>query len=83
MVDMKIGIIGAGGRMGQACIRQVTGRSWEDHGEITGRSHLAEAAGHLAVPQLGTALVACTVKCSQTLNLGTVWLQRRGLSVGL
>jgi 4-hydroxy-tetrahydrodipicolinate reductase len=24
MVDMKIGIIGAGGRMGQACIRQVT-----------------------------------------------------------
>ena len=24
MTDMKIGIIGAGGRMGQACIRQVT-----------------------------------------------------------
>ena len=24
MADMKIGIIGAGGRMGQACIRQVT-----------------------------------------------------------
>ena len=60
MADMKIGIIGAGGRMGQACIRQVT--DTEGCGvvaacDIAGSALIGQDAGNIAgVERLGVAV---------------------------
>jgi 4-hydroxy-tetrahydrodipicolinate reductase len=51
MTDMKIGIIGAGGRMGQACIRQVTetsGCSVVAASDIAGSPAIGNDAGEAA-----------------------------------
>ena len=60
MADMKIGIIGAGGRMGQACIRQVTetdGCMITAASDISGSSLIGGDAGEAAgVGALGIAI---------------------------
>ena len=51
MADMKIGIIGAGGRMGQACIRQVTdtvGCAVIAASDIAGSALIGQDAGDVA-----------------------------------
>ena len=61
MADMKIGIIGAGGRMGQACIRQVTetdGCSVVAAADMSGSPLIGQDAGEAA--GAGTLGVAVT-----------------------
>ncbi|MGZ0246550.1 MAG: 4-hydroxy-tetrahydrodipicolinate reductase, partial [Alphaproteobacteria bacterium] len=74
MADMKIGIIGAGGRMGQACIRQVTdtdGCAIVAASDIRGSALIGQDAGDAAgAGTLGVAVTddaAAVVAASDTI----------------
>ena len=64
--DMKIGIVGAAGRMGQMCVRQVSewqGCSVSGATEVSGHSALGHDAGEVSgIGNIGVPLTADSEK---------------------